>query len=135
MAAVPAKIASVTAGVTGSRCSRTAPRRSSIWWVASPRGAQPTVYAAPLSVCAARKTVASVSSSRAPPSMASRAVVMASRCSAASGTKYSRTSPPSAKNRRRSAVSGEPGAGAGAGAVMKGSGSARRTARPPDGAR
>ena len=47
---------------------------------------------------------------------------MASRCSAASGTKYSRTSPPSAKNRRRSAVSGEPGAGAGAGAMMKGAG-------------
>ena len=49
------------------------------------------------------------------PSMASKAArVIASRCSVASGRKYSSTSPPSAKNRRRSATSGDTGVAAGA---------------------
>src|SRR4029453_10950611 len=73
-------------------------------------GPQPTVYAAPFSVCAARKIVASVSSSRAPPSSASSDVVSVSRCSVASGRKYSRTSPLSMKKRLRSARDEEPAA-------------------------
>src|SRR5262249_16317823 len=77
--------------------------------VPEPIPPQPTVYAAPLSVWTARNSAASSDSLEPSPSSATSDCAIDSRCSTASGRKYSRTSCCSVKNRssssRRRAVS------------------------------